>query len=112
MVEIDYITFVSREILIFLLFSTPITTTSRPTDHLIANNLCFHGKCGYYCDTAHAICGHPDTLEGSFAAFLPSTALAPRKVITINSKMVKLIVNKKSNFDLQSKPSNFHYKFK
>ncbi|RWS29205.1 extracellular serine/threonine protein-like protein [Leptotrombidium deliense] len=45
-----------------------------------ANNLCFHGKCSYYCDTAHAICGHPDTLEGSFAAFLPSKTLAPRKI--------------------------------
>jgi hypothetical protein len=45
-----------------------------------ANNLCFHGKCGYYCDTAHAICGHPDSLEGSFASFLPSKTLAPRKV--------------------------------
>ena len=45
-----------------------------------ANNLCFHGKCGYYCDTAHAICGKPDTLEGSFAAFLPSKTLAPRKI--------------------------------
>ncbi|XP_064478492.1 extracellular serine/threonine protein CG31145-like [Ornithodoros turicata] len=45
-----------------------------------ANNLCFHGRCSYYCDTAHAICGHPDTLEGSFAAFLPSKELAPRKV--------------------------------
>ena len=45
-----------------------------------ANNLCFHGKCGYYCDTAHAICGHPDTLEGSFAAFLPSKTIAPRKI--------------------------------
>ncbi|KAI1293536.1 putative extracellular serine/threonine [Halotydeus destructor] len=45
-----------------------------------ANNLCFHGKCGYYCDTAHAICGHPDTLEGSFAAFLPPKNLAQRKI--------------------------------
>lgn len=45
-----------------------------------ANNLCFHGKCGYYCDTAHAICGHPDSLEGSFAAFLPGKNLAARKV--------------------------------
>ncbi|XP_076324987.1 extracellular serine/threonine protein CG31145-like isoform X1 [Tachypleus tridentatus] len=44
-----------------------------------ANNLCFHGKCGYYCDTGHAVCGHPDTLEGSFAVFLPSKGLAPRK---------------------------------
>lgn len=36
-----------------------------------ANNLCFHGKCSYYCDTSHAICGDHDMLEGSFAAFLP-----------------------------------------
>ncbi len=43
-----------------------------------AGNLCFHGKCSYYCDTSHAICGHPDMLEGSFAAFLPSKELAPR----------------------------------
>ena len=45
-----------------------------------ANNMCFHGKCGYYCDTAHAICGAPDTIEGSFAAFLPPKTVAPRKV--------------------------------
>lgn len=45
-----------------------------------SNNLCFHGKCSYYCDTAHAICGNPDTLEGSFAAFLPAKEVAPRKV--------------------------------
>ncbi|GLV34443.1 uncharacterized protein CBL_09691 [Carabus blaptoides fortunei] len=45
-----------------------------------SNNMCFHGKCSYYCDTGHAICGSPDTLEGSFAAFLPDKSLAARKV--------------------------------
>lgn len=37
-----------------------------------ANNLCMVGDCKYYCDTGHAICGHPDEVEGSFAAYLPS----------------------------------------
>lgn len=45
-----------------------------------AGNLCFHGKCSYYCDTSHAICGRPDTLEGSFAAFLPDKKLSGRKL--------------------------------
>lgn len=44
-----------------------------------AGNVCFHGKCSYYCDTSHAICGHPDTLEASLAAFLPPKDIAPRK---------------------------------
>lgn len=45
-----------------------------------SNNVCFHGKCSYYCDTSHAICGSPDTIEGSFAAFLPTYEQAQRKV--------------------------------
>lgn len=45
-----------------------------------ANNLCFHGKCSYYCDTSHAICGNPDMLEGSFAAYLPPSDMAQRRV--------------------------------
>lgn len=44
-----------------------------------ANNVCFHGTCSYYCDTGHAICGHPVMLEGSFATFLPPDRVAPRK---------------------------------
>lgn len=43
-----------------------------------AGNKCFFGKCSYYCDTNHAICGHPDWLEGSLAAFLPPDDVAPR----------------------------------
>ncbi|XP_067617168.1 extracellular serine/threonine protein CG31145 [Eurosta solidaginis] len=45
-----------------------------------SSNLCFHGKCSYYCDTSHAVCGNPDMLEGSFAAFLPSYEHSGRKV--------------------------------
>ncbi|XP_046734431.1 extracellular serine/threonine protein CG31145 [Diprion similis] len=43
-------------------------------------NLCFHGRCSYYCDTGHAVCGNPDTLEGSFAGFLPANTVGSRKV--------------------------------
>ncbi|KAL4091234.1 hypothetical protein QTP88_025956 [Uroleucon formosanum] len=42
-------------------------------------NVCFHGQCSYYCDTSHAICGNPDMLEGSFAAYLPSQDVLERK---------------------------------
>ncbi|MEE6512693.1 hypothetical protein FKM82_019854 [Ascaphus truei] len=44
-----------------------------------ANNVCFYGECSYYCSTEHALCGKPDLLEGSLAAFLPDTVLAKRK---------------------------------
>ncbi|KAK3604508.1 hypothetical protein CHS0354_037990 [Potamilus streckersoni] len=44
-----------------------------------AGNVCFHGSCSYYCDTSHAVCGHPVIIEGSFATFLPPDRIAPRK---------------------------------
>ncbi|XP_076996487.1 extracellular serine/threonine protein kinase FAM20C [Tamandua tetradactyla] len=44
-----------------------------------ANNVCFYGECSYYCSTEHALCGRPDQIEGSLAAFLPDVALAKRK---------------------------------
>ncbi|XP_054715736.1 extracellular serine/threonine protein CG31145-like isoform X2 [Uloborus diversus] len=46
-----------------------------------AGNLCFHGQCTYYCDTAHAVCGHPDMVEGSFAAWLPPKEVLDRKPV-------------------------------
>lgn len=45
----------------------------------LANNLCFYGECSYYCSTEHALCGKPDQIEGSLAAFLPDQNLAKRK---------------------------------
>lgn len=53
----------------------PVTAVSRPA----ANNICFYGECSYYCSTEHALCGRPDQIEGSLAAFLPDLALAKRK---------------------------------
>ncbi|CAF1551651.1 unnamed protein product, partial [Didymodactylos carnosus] len=37
-----------------------------------ANNTCFRGRCSYYCDTGHAVCGRPkDFLEASLQILLP-----------------------------------------
>lgn len=58
-----------------------------------SNNICFHGKCSYYCDTSHAICGNPDTLEGSFAAFLPQYGKAGRKVRFILTYIFVFVFN-------------------
>ncbi|XP_061702101.1 extracellular serine/threonine protein kinase FAM20C [Syngnathoides biaculeatus] len=44
-----------------------------------ADNVCFYGECSYYCSTEHALCGKPDQMEGSLAAFLPDLNLAKRK---------------------------------
>ncbi|XP_063796558.1 extracellular serine/threonine protein kinase FAM20C-like isoform X3 [Pseudophryne corroboree] len=59
----------------------PILLKEISTQHILnsANNICFYGECSYYCSTEHALCGKPDLLEGSLAAFLPDTELAKRK---------------------------------
>uniref|UniRef100_A0A3P9IFQ6 FAM20A golgi associated secretory pathway pseudokinase n=1 Tax=Oryzias latipes TaxID=8090 RepID=A0A3P9IFQ6_ORYLA len=43
-----------------------------------ANNTCFFAKCLYVCKTEYAVCGNPDLLEGSLAAYLPGLSIAPR----------------------------------
>ncbi|XP_076007798.1 pseudokinase FAM20A [Genypterus blacodes] len=43
-----------------------------------ANNTCFFAKCLYMCKTEYAVCGGPDLLEGSLAAYLPGLSIAPR----------------------------------
>lgn len=42
-------------------------------------NVCFFGKCSYYCSTEHAVCGNPRDLEASMAVMLPDPSLAKRK---------------------------------
>lgn len=44
------------------------------------NNICYPGYCVKYCSFFYAVCGHPHTVESSFAAFLPTHELAQRKV--------------------------------
>ncbi|XP_072129108.1 extracellular serine/threonine protein kinase FAM20C-like [Mobula birostris] len=43
-----------------------------------ANNVCFYGSCSYYCDMEHPLCGRPELMEGSMAAYLPDVTLAKR----------------------------------
>uniref|UniRef100_A0A672ZI46 Family with sequence similarity 20 member C, like n=1 Tax=Sphaeramia orbicularis TaxID=375764 RepID=A0A672ZI46_9TELE len=42
-------------------------------------NVCFYGRCSYYCSTEHAVCGRPTALEASLAVMLPDPALAARR---------------------------------
>ncbi|XP_048377022.2 extracellular serine/threonine protein kinase FAM20C-like [Stegostoma tigrinum] len=43
-----------------------------------ANNVCFYGECSYYCDMEHPLCGTPELMEGSMAAYLPDVKIAKR----------------------------------
>ncbi|XP_061130715.1 extracellular serine/threonine protein kinase FAM20C-like isoform X1 [Syngnathus typhle] len=57
------------------------------TDHKLARtffnspvgNVCFYGRCSYYCSTEHAVCGRPTALEASLALMLPDLSLATRR---------------------------------
>ncbi|XP_069387022.1 extracellular serine/threonine protein kinase FAM20C-like isoform X2 [Paralichthys olivaceus] len=42
-------------------------------------NVCFYGRCSYYCSTEHAVCGRPRDLEASLAVMLPDLSLATRR---------------------------------
>ncbi|XP_061685388.1 extracellular serine/threonine protein kinase FAM20C-like [Syngnathoides biaculeatus] len=42
-------------------------------------NVCFYGRCSYYCSTEHAVCGRPTNLEASLALMLPDLSLATRR---------------------------------
>ncbi|XP_077575862.1 extracellular serine/threonine protein kinase FAM20C-like [Stigmatopora nigra] len=42
-------------------------------------NVCFYGRCSYYCSTEHAVCGRPRNLEASLALMLPDISLANRR---------------------------------
>ncbi|XP_075941428.1 extracellular serine/threonine protein kinase FAM20C-like [Anarhichas minor] len=42
-------------------------------------NVCFYGKCSYYCSTEHAVCGRPRSLEASLAVMLPDLSLESRR---------------------------------
>uniref|UniRef100_A0A087XK09 FAM20 C-terminal domain-containing protein n=1 Tax=Poecilia formosa TaxID=48698 RepID=A0A087XK09_POEFO len=44
-----------------------------------AGNVCFYGKCEYYCSVEHPVCGRPHALEVSLATMLPDLSLAPRR---------------------------------
>ncbi|XP_041033840.1 extracellular serine/threonine protein kinase FAM20C-like [Carcharodon carcharias] len=44
-----------------------------------ANNVCFYGDCSYYCNMEHPLCGKPQLMEGSMAAYLPDVKLAKRQ---------------------------------
>ncbi|XP_029294360.1 extracellular serine/threonine protein kinase FAM20C-like [Cottoperca gobio] len=44
-----------------------------------AGNVCFYGRCEYYCSSEQPVCGQPHALEVSLAAMLPDFTLAPRR---------------------------------
>ncbi|XP_035510910.1 extracellular serine/threonine protein kinase FAM20C-like [Morone saxatilis] len=66
-----------------------VTTEIREitTDHRLSRtfftspvgNVCFYGRCEYYCSSEHPVCGQPHALEVSLAVMLPDLTLAPRR---------------------------------
>lgn len=53
-----------------------------------ANKTCFYGTCMIYCNLFDPVCGTPNKIEGSIAAYLPQFRYGRRKVCIMSTYFV------------------------